>query len=177
MSLDKPRCRPTPLPSQYSAELVRSDGGTIKVYLDAMKQRIEHAVAGVTTTIVIWRPDLGKSFMVETSTQTYFTSPITAEVEASVLTDVEDDIEWKHVGSEELDSTCVDVYDVYEKGKANRRARIWMDSETHIRLRKVTFNQLGKQVLVIEAKNVVMGPPPASVFELPPGLREVHLSE
>jgi hypothetical protein len=162
------------LPLQYSAEILRSDGGKIAVYLDGAKRRVEQTVAGTTRT-TIWRPDLGKCYGIECDTQTYTTHSITPEVEAVAAKDVEDDEEWEYVATEPFGSRTADVYDVYAIGTARRRARVYVDSETHIRWKEVTFNKLGKEVLTIETKNVVMGPPPATVFELPTGLREFHI--
>ena len=89
--------------------------------------------------------------------------------------DVEEDAEWEYVASEPFGSRTVDVFDVFGKGEARRRSRVYVDSETHIRWKEITFNKLGKEVLVIETKNVEIGAPPVSVFELPPGLRERHM--
>jgi hypothetical protein len=177
MSERSTRCRPIPLPLQYSAEIVRSDGLSSKLYLDGMKRCIEDAVAGITTRIVIWRPDLGKSYVIEMATRTYFTVPFTPEFQAAASVDIEDDVEWEHADTESLDLRPVDIYDVFPLGGTCRRARVYVDTERHIRLKNITFNKLGKQVLTIETKNVVMGPPPASVFELPPGLQEIRLGE
>lgn len=89
--------------------------------------------------------------------------------------DMEGDIEWEHVGKETLDSHEVDVYDTYAKGRLARRARVYVDVETHIRWKTVTYNRLGKEVVTIETRNVTIGPPPASVFELPTGLTEIRI--
>ncbi|MGH7136184.1 MAG: hypothetical protein ACREHD_10625 [Pirellulales bacterium] len=164
------RRRPIPLPLQYSAEIVRSDGDRIKVYLAEGKRRVELTVNGVTQ-ITIWRADLGKFYGINLDAQTYTSHTITAEDEATMSTDIEDDVEWQYVATERFGSHTVDVYDVFARNAEARHARMHVDSETHIRWKEVTFNKLGKEVLTIETQNVGIGPPPASVFELPPGLR------
>ena len=176
MSKIPQRRSPIPLPSRYFRESLRSDGDSGKVYIDGTKRRVEGTVNGVTT-ITIWRPDLGYFYGIECDTQTYTTHAITSEMEAVMAADVEDDVEWEYVTTESLGSRTVEVYDVFAIGEANRRARVYVDPETHIRWKKVTFNKLGKQVLTIETKNAVVGPPPASVFELPPGLREIRMDD
>jgi outer membrane lipoprotein-sorting protein len=168
------RCRPIPLPLQYSAEIVRSDGDKSKIYTDGRKSSTEQTVSGMTT-ISIWRPDLGKMYGIEVDTKIYTTHSITPEMEAIAAVDIEDDIEWEYVATELFSSHTVDIYDVFGKGESHRRARIYVDKETHIRWKTVTFNQFGKEVLTIETKNVEIGPPPASVFELPSGLQEFRI--
>ncbi|HEX5443700.1 MAG TPA: hypothetical protein VFW87_07725 [Pirellulales bacterium] len=164
------RRRPIPLPLQYSAEIVRSDGERGKVYLDGGKRRVELTVNGVTQ-MAIWRPDLGEYYSINLEAQTYTAHTITAEMAAVMSADVEDDVEWEYVAAERVGSHAVDVYDVFARNTELRRARVYVDSETHIRRKEVTFNDLGEEVLIIENTNVKTGPPSASVFELPPGLR------
>lgn len=171
------RRRPIPLPRQYSAEQARSDEDAIlTIYVDHGKQRTEETHAGVTT-IHIWRQDLGSAYRIEIEgdSQTYFTVPITAEMGAMAESDVEGDVEWEHIGTESLDSHEVDVFDTYAKGESARRSRVYVDVETHIRWKTVTFNRLGKEVVTVETRNVSIGPPPTSVFELPPGLKEIRM--
>lgn len=174
MNAPPARRRPLPLPLQYSAEILRSDGDESKVHIDGSKTRVEQTVAGVTT-IAIWRPDLGRGYSIEADTGMYSMIPITPDMETVASGDVEEDVEWEYVATEPFGSRTVNVFDVFGKGDARRRSRVYVDSETHIRWKEVTFNKLGRQVLVIETRNVEIGPPPASVFELPPGLQEVRL--
>jgi hypothetical protein len=174
MSTLPTRQRPISLPPQYSRDIVRSDGDAITGYVDGTKRRVDQTVAGMTT-IIISRPDLGVMYRIEANTQTYSTIPITRAMEAVAGKDVEENQEWEHVTTEPFGSRVVDVFDVFLIGETHRRSRLYVDRETHIRWKEVTFNKLGKEVLVIEAKNVRVGPPPASVFELPAGLREVGI--
>lgn len=174
MNASHARHRPIPLPLQYSAEILRSDGDESRVYIDGAKKRVEQTIAGVTT-IVIWRPDRGEGYRIEADSQRYSTTPITSEMKAMAAMDVEESLEWEHVGTEPFGSRTVDIFDVFGKGEAGRRSRVYVDSETRIRWKEVTFNRLGREVLVIEARNVEIGPPSASVFELPPGLREIRM--
>lgn len=165
------RCRPVPLPLQYSAKVIRSDGDSLNVYLDGAKRRVEQTVNGVTT-VTIWRPDLGEFYGIEWEAQAYTTHAITADSETLMSADVEYDVEWEFVATELFGPHTVDAYDVFARNTNRRRARVYVDCETHIRWKKVTFNKLGKEVLTMETTNVESGPPPASVFELPPGFRE-----
>ena len=164
------RRRPIPLPLQYSAEIVRSDGERGKVYLDGGKRRAELTVNGVTQ-MTIWRPDLGEFYAINLEAQTYASHTITAKDDAIMSADIEDDVEWEYVATERLGEHTVDVYDVFARDSVDRQARIYVDREAHIRWKEVTFNKLGKEALTIERQNVEIGPPPASIFELPSGLR------
>jgi hypothetical protein len=171
------RRRPIPLPPQYSAEQSRSDKDAIRrIYVDRGKQRTEVTQHGVST-IQIWRPDIGSAYRIEISgdSQSYFTIPITTEMLAEAEADMEDDIEWEHIGTESLDSHEVDVFDAFAKGESARRSRVYVDIQTHIQWKTITFNRLGKEVVTVETRNVMIGPPPASVFELPPGLKEIRM--
>lgn len=177
MTAPSARRRPIPLPRQYSAQQAQSDEDAIlTIYMDHGKQRTEETHGGVTT-IQIWRQDLGSAYRIEIEgdSRAYFTIPITTELGAVAEADVEGDVEWEHVSTEPFEARTVDIYDVYEIGTARRRSRIHVDCETGIRWKEVTFNKLGKEVLTIETKNVAIGPPPPSVFELPPGLKEIRM--
>lgn len=171
---DNARRQPIPLPPQYSAEILRSDGDRMKIYTDGKKSRIEQTVGGVTT-IVIWRPDIGTAYRIELETQTLYAIPITPSMEATASIEVEDDVEWEYVTTEPFEEHMVDVFDVFAPGGACRRARIYVDSETNIRWKEVTYNTLGKEVLIIATTNVEIGSPPASAFEVPAGLQERRL--
>jgi hypothetical protein len=170
------RRRPIPLPVQYSAEIIRSDGNISKVYLDGTKRRVEQTINGVTR-ISIWRPDLGEVYGIEWDAQTYTSHTITTERITTLCADVEEDVEWEYVATEPFGSRTVEVYDIFTERTERRRARVYVDSETHIRWKEVTFNKLGREVMTIETKNVAIGPPPSSVFELPPGLRKLDMSQ
>jgi outer membrane lipoprotein-sorting protein len=176
MKSKKNRIRPLPVPRQYTSEIIRSDGDHIKVYMDLNRRRSEQTV-GDMTRITIWRSDLGVMYGIDCNCRTYQKYRITPDMEAVVTTDVEDDVEWELVTTEPLGPHTVDVYDIYPKGKKLRRARIWVDNKTHIRWKEVTYNEFGDEVLTIEARNVEVGPPPDSVFELPPGLQEMVLGK
>ena len=175
MNTHPTRRQPIPLPSQCFEERVYSDGMSDKVYTDGRKFRSDSTENGITT-INIWRPDLEMGYRIDWNNRTYTAIPMSIEeMEETTSVDIEDDLEWEYVDSEELNARKVDVYDVFRKGESYRCARIFVDTETHIRWKKVTFNSLGKEVLTIETKNAEIGPPPDSVFELPEGLQEFKI--
>jgi negative regulator of sigma E activity len=166
------RQSPLPLPKQYAAEIVRSDGEQARIYEDGVKSRAESFING-RTSIVIKRPDLKLLYDIELEPGTYSTIPLTPEIEQIGASDVEEGFEWEFVGSDTLNSRAVDIYDVYIRGDESRLSRIYLDRENHIRWKQVTFNRFGKEVLIIETRNVTIGPPAASVFELPTGLKKI----
>lgn len=174
MCQNSKRRKPIPLPKQYTAEIIRSDGETSKVFVDGSRNCIESEIAGMPR-IHIWCPDLDVAYRIELDSKTYFTIPITPEMESMGAENTEDEIEWEYIGTENYNSHQVEVFDVFGKEESRCRSRIYVDKETHIRWKEVTFDKIGKEVLCIEMKNVVIGPPPPSVFELPPGLRELNM--
>lgn len=87
---------------------------------------------------------------------------------------VEDDMLWEFIGAERLDDRDVHVYNVYIMGSEQRCKTVYVDPMTHIRWRTVTFNKLGQEVLVVTSKDVVIGSPDASFFEVPSGFTRIE---
>lgn len=165
------RQKPLPLPRQYSAEIVRSDGDAGRVFVDGLLRRTEATVNG-TTSIAISRPDLCCLYMLFPDTKSYMASPLTDDFLSVVETDDVGE-QWEFVRDDLLDGETVKCFHAYLPGQLRPYEVVYVQPETGIRVRAVTYNQNGDEVLTIETRNVVIGPPPKEVFEIPEGYEAV----
>jgi hypothetical protein len=168
-------------PTQYSADLIvtRKMGQqtaapmTLKVYVDGNKRRTEQGNGG---NIIILRGDLGKRYILTPSSKTYIEAPLDPRM-------VESTGEWakrmgivhEKVGSEEINGELCDKYHYTSDPKkmldANHKPMlpprrnitgfIWVGQTTHMLLKS------DDAMSSAEWKNVKLGPPDASVFDLP----------
>jgi hypothetical protein len=167
-------------PNQYSADLVVSRKvGTpvnVRVYIDGNKRRTEQAANG--GTIVILRGDLGKRYILNTAAKTYMEMPLDPRM-------LESTADWskrlgivhEKVGTEDINGeTCVKYRFSADPSKTQNgkgpqqlmpRAQgsvtgfIWVGQSTHMLLKSEN------PVSTAEWKNVKLGAPDASLFELP----------
>jgi Domain of unknown function (DUF4412) len=166
-------------PTQYSADLVvsRKVGTpvTMRVYIDGNKRRTEQAANG--GTIVILRGDLGKRYVLNTSTKTYMELPLDPRM-------MESTADWskrlgivhEKVGTEDINGeTCIKYRFSADQSKTQNQQRqqlmpraqgsvtgfIWVGQTTHMLLKSEN------PVSTAEWKNVKLGAPEASLFELP----------
>ena len=172
---------PDPLagaPSQYSADLVvsRKVGPpmTIKVYVDGDKRRTDQGVPG--GNIIILRGDLTKRYILTPSSKTYMELPLDPRM-------LETPTDWakrmglihEKVGTEEVNGELCDKYryatDPKKTGNAQNqptmpmRAQItgfiWVGQSTHMLVKSENGGSTA------EWTNIKIGPPDASVFEVP----------
>jgi Domain of unknown function (DUF4412) len=169
-------------PTQYSAEVVvsRKVGTplTMQVYIDGNKRRTEQGANG--GTIVILRGDLSKRYILNTSTKTYMEAPLDPRM-------LESTADWskrlgivhEKVGTEDVNGeTCVKYRFSTDSSKPQNaqspqklmpRAQgsvtgfIWVSQSSHMLLK--TENPVSSA----EWKNVKLGAPDASLFEIPAG--------
>jgi hypothetical protein len=167
-------------PTQYSADLVVSRKvGTpvnMRVYIDGNKRRTEQAANG--GTIVILRGDLGKRYILNTAAKTYMEMSLDPRM-------LESTADWskrlgivhEKVGTEDINGeTCVKYRFSADPSKTQNgkgpqqlmpRAQgsvtgfIWVGQSTHMLLKSEN------PVSTAEWKNVKLGAPDASLFELP----------
>ena len=165
------RQKPIPLPRQYSAEIVRSDGDTGRVFVDGMMCRTQANVDGRMTNIVISRSDRSCLYTIFPDTNAYMTSPLTDEMLSIVESEGMDE-EWEFVGDETLDGVTVKRFNAFLPGQSHPHCVLYVHPETGIRVRTVTFNRNGDEVLTIETRNVEIGPPPKELFEIPEGMKQ-----
>ena len=167
-------------PTQYTADVVvsRKVGTpiTMRVYIDGNKRRTEQGANG--GTIVILRGDLSKRYILNTNTKTYMEAPLDPRM-------LESTGDWtkrlgivhEKVGTEDINGeTCVKYRFSTDPSKTQNPQRpqalmpraqggvtgfIWVGQSTHMLLKSEN------PVSTAEWKNVKLGPPDASLFELP----------
>ena len=173
-------------PTQYSADLVvtRKAGPpmpmTIKVYVDGNKRRTDQEANG--GNIVILRGDLSKRYILTPSSKTYVEGPLDPRM-------LESPTDWakrmgivhEKVGTEDVNGEPCDKYR-YSSGQkktANGQNQpttpamrgpvtgfIWVGQTTHLLVRSENAGSTA------EWKNIKVGPPDASLFELPPDYKK-----
>jgi Domain of unknown function (DUF4412) len=167
-------------PTQYSADLVvsRKVGTpvTLRVYSDGNKRRTEQAQGPNGGTIVILRGDLGKRYMLNPGTKTYAELSLDPRM-------LESTAEWskrlgivhEKVGTEDLNGETCDKYHFSLEQKSqdpqNRpllprpqgeiSGFIWVSQSTHMLMKSEN------SVTTAEWKNVKIGSPDSSLFEVP----------
>src|SRR5260370_25693797 len=167
-------------PNQYSADLVVSRKvGTpvnVRVYIDGNKRRTEQAANG--GTIVILRGDLGKRYILNTAAKHYMEMPLDPRM-------LESTADWskrlgivhEKVGTEDINGeTCVkyrfsadpsktqngkEPQQLMPRAQGSVTGFIWVGQSTHMLLKSEN------PVSTAEWKNVKLGAPDASLFELP----------
>lgn len=165
------RQKPIPLPEQYSAEIVRSDGEFARVFIDGLMRRTEATVGG-SRNIVISRPDLGEIYTVLPDCGAYMRSQLSDEMLSS-LRQGELDEEWELVDFEVLNGEPVTKYRTYLPGSLHPHKVVFVQPDTGIRLRTVTLNRIGAEVLTVDMTTVVIGAPSKELFEVPAGLNQI----
>jgi len=160
------------MPQQYSGEAIRSDEGVpSKSYVDGWIRRIE---IPQKNRIVISRPDKGLIWMLDTQAQTYSQSKLPKGIDHAFNPDTL--YEWTQEGSKNIDGhrylRFVGRPKDPEAGDAHELC--FIDPKTHVRRRVIAFNKKGEQVLTIDALNVVVGPPPRHIFDMPEGYKRAY---
>ncbi|MBV8099409.1 MAG: hypothetical protein JOZ31_09660 [Verrucomicrobia bacterium] len=173
-------------PTQYSADLVvtRKVGPktpvTMKVYVDGNKRRTD---TGTTGNIIILRGDLNKRYVLTPNGKTYMEAPLDPRM-------LESPSDWakrmglvhEKVGTEDVNGETCDKYSYTSDPKKmatgqNQRMMpatraitgfIWVGQETHMLVKSEN------EVTSAEWKNIKIGPPDASVFELPADYKKIE---
>jgi outer membrane lipoprotein-sorting protein len=172
-------------PTQYSADLVvtRKVGPqtpvTMKVYVDGNKRRTETGTAG---NIIILRGDLSKRYVLTPNSKTYMEAPLDPRM-------LESPNDWakrmglvhEKVGTEDVNGETCDKYSYASDPKKMAMGQtkpmpaaramtgfIWVGQETHMLVKSEN------EITSAEWKNIKVGPPDASVFELPADYKKVE---
>jgi hypothetical protein len=164
-------------PTQYSADLVvsRKVGTpvTLRVYSDGNKRRTEQPQGPNGGTIMILRGDLGKRYILSPGTKTYAELPLDPKM-------LESNADWskrlgivhEKVGTEDLNGETCDKYHFSVDQTGQKRPLmptpqggisgfIWVSQSTHMLMKSEN------SVTTAEWKNVKVGSPDSSVFEIP----------
>jgi len=172
-------------PTQYSADLVvtRKVGPptpmTMKVYVDGNKRRTETGTAG---NIIILRGDLSKRYVLTPNSKTYVEAPLDPRM-------LESPKDWakrmglvqEKVGTEDVNGETCDKYSYASDPKKMSMGQvkpmpatramtgfIWVGQTTHMLVKSEN------PVTSAEWKNIKIGPPDASLFELPADYKEAE---
>jgi hypothetical protein len=167
-------------PTQYSADLVvsRKVGTpvTMRVYSDGNRRRTEQPQGPNGGIVVILRGDLSKRYILNPGTKTYAELPLDPRMlESSADWSKRLGIVHEKVGTEDLNGETCDKYHFSVDQKAqdpqNRPLMpqsqgavsgfIWVSQSTHMLLKSEN------SVTTAEWKNVKIGSPDSSLFEVP----------
>jgi hypothetical protein len=145
---------------------------TMKIYVDGNKRRTERDVAGGNVTIL--RGDLSKRYMLVPGNKTYMEAPLDPRM-------LESPNDWakrmglvhEKVGTEDINGETCDKYQyspdpkktanqpTLPNGRGQMTGFIWVGQKTHM---LVKSDNAGSTA---EWKNIKLGPPDASLFDLP----------
>jgi hypothetical protein len=162
-----------PPPTQLTAELVRSDGERTKVYMDGWMRRVELYFKTGQVSIVISRPDKGVIWSLTPQTKTFSQAKLPEHLERTF--DPYTLWDWTEDGAEMIDGRrCRRFVGRYlaEMGSVGSAHEIcFVDAETGVHRRVITYDKNGMMALTIDCLNAVVGPPPRAVFEMPEGYK------
>jgi hypothetical protein len=166
-----------PLPGQFSAEVVRSDGDRTMVYVNGRIRRLEMSdpKTGVIC-IIIGRPDKGVLWSLTPHTKTYSQTKLPKRGPGFDPFDIYD---WKEDGSAVIDGRkCRRFIGRLRDASVSEDAHeaCFVDANTGMRRRMVGYVK-GKATLTIDYLSAVVGPPPSKLFEMPKGHKRVYHRE
>jgi Domain of unknown function (DUF4412) len=163
-------------PTQFSADMVvtRKAGSprTMRLYADGNKRRTEEDTNGGTVAIV--RGDRNKMYFLSTAGKTYQEYPLNPALTESISDRVKQlGVVSEKLGTETIDGELCDKYH-YSSDPKNAAVKpdatgskrsisgtIWISQVIHLPVK--VENEAG----TTEWKNIKVGPPEASLFELP----------
>jgi len=169
-------------PTQYSADMVitRKAGrptsmpapAPMHVYVDGNKRRTDRDIQGGVITIL--RGDVNKRYILTVSSKTYIEAPMDPKMLGPVTASGKKMGIQEKVGTEEINGELCDKYSLgSNKGKTPQtgqrgpidtglpRGFIWVGQSTHMIVKSDNARY------TVEWKNIKLGPPDASVFEVP----------
>jgi hypothetical protein len=158
-----------PQPTQFAGEIVRSDGERSKVYVDGRMLRVERHLPAGQVSIIISRPDKRVIWALTPESKTYSQTKLPDNFERII--DPLTLCDWTEDGAEVIDGRrCRRFVGRYVEalGPAGSAHEIcFVDAETGVRRRMITYDKNGKLALTVDCLNAVVGPPPRTVFEMP----------
>ena len=166
-------------PTQYTVDWVMSGAPmpmTMHVSRDDMKQRIDMDVPSMApgtmqmymcTQSTIVRPDLQKVWVLAHFRKQYKEQDFNPKMDATDPRKEAGKVE--ELGSETIDGEECTKYRLTMEGQGT--VLLWNSKKTNM-MRKLQPEGGGAGGFAMEAKNVVLGAPPAGTFEIPPGYKE-----
>jgi hypothetical protein len=163
-------------PMQYSATVVRSDDEPAgSVYADGPKDRQETHFLDGRIEILISRRDKGVAWALVPEAKTYSQFKFTDDMAKRATRFVKWLYDWKADGTEIIDGRrCLRFVGSYRPGagpSGSAHEIQYFDAKTHMPRRFVTFDLNGKKALTVDYLNVVVGPQPRELFEIPLGYK------
>jgi Domain of unknown function (DUF4412) len=166
-------------PTEYTVDWVMSGAPmpmTMHVSRDDMKQRIDMDVPSMApgtmqmymcTQSTIVRPDLQKVWVLAHVRKQYKEQDFNPKMDATDPRKEAGKVE--ELGSETIDGEECTKYRLTMEGQGT--VLLWNSKKTNM-MRKLQPEGGGAGGFTMEAKNVVLGAPPAGTFEIPPGYKE-----
>jgi hypothetical protein len=169
-------------PTQYSADMVITRKAVrptsmpapapMHVYVDGNKRRTDRDIQGGIISIL--RGDVNKRYILTVSSKTYIEAPLTPGMLEPITASGKKMGIQEKVGTEEVNGELCDKYRLgSDTGKTPQtrqpgpvdsgrpRGFIWVGQSTHMIVKSDNSNY------TVEWKNIKLGPPDASVFEVP----------
>lgn len=158
--------KPIPLPQNYSAKIINSNGDVGAIYISEQKRRTESAASG-ELMIVIARLDKNLLYTIFPGTKQHIVTSIASEMRGFILQNAEED-GWEFVQKTIICETPVHLFNVYQKHSNTPYKRIYLDPATSIRVRTIMLDKNLNDVSIIDCCDVQIGQPKDELFELPP---------
>jgi hypothetical protein len=154
------------LPAEYAATLVRSDGDRTRIALRSDRRRVETEFKDGRRHIVIARGDLGVGWVWQDS-DPWLETPLDWRAVAGGG-DPSQALSWTEAGMAEIDGQPCRHFVGSPDGSGGVQQECFVLS-SGIRRRTVSYRTDGTVGIVIDCLDVLVGPPPPEVFELPAG--------
>src|SRR5262245_52783817 len=162
-----------PLPKQFSAEMICSDGDRTMIYVDNWTRRLDMYPKTSHPRIVINHPDKEVIWSLTPHTKTYSQSKLPRGLERAFDPDTLYD--WREEGTEIIDGRIhrrfVGRYRQTRTPIGDAREVCFVDARTGMRRRVDSYDKRGKLVLTIDYRNAKVGRPPRKVFDMPAGYK------
>lgn len=152
-----------PLPKEYSASVIRSDGDRSRVYLRGDRRRVETEFSNRQRHVVIARGDLGVGWLWQNA-DPWLETPMDWELVSGDV-DPSTALDWKEHGSANVDGeTCIHFRGFADDGTMQEECFVLPSG---IRRRMITYRTDGGVGIVVDCVDVELGPPAVELFDLP----------
>ncbi|HEV2692995.1 MAG TPA: hypothetical protein VG347_08895 [Verrucomicrobiae bacterium] len=165
-----------PLPKSFKCELARSDEQVKMMnYVDGDKKRFEQVNKTGQLEIEIYRRDLSLIWELYPHAKTYFQSKLDLR---KPVVNPDTFYDWKEEGFKMINKRKCQKFVGREPESRwpydDAREICFVDVQTGMRRRAITFNPAGTQCLTVDWLNAEVGSQPNAVFEIPPNFKRVY---
>lgn len=158
------------MPRQFSAEIIRSDGITAKIFIDGFLRRIEESTPN-GIQIIIARPDNGVGWTLWPDRNMGCETPMSPEMVGKVGNPT-DNLDWVLDGTGFIDGIeCLRFVGYFPIDSQPQQfvEECYVDPATNMVSRCITYHQDGTPSLTVNYCSVIIGPPLPNLFEMPDG--------